>query len=331
MLEHGGRLQVAAREFGIPVESWLDLSTGISPHSWAVERAFDIPAQSWSRLPEDEDGLAEAAQDYYGAAALPVAGSQAAIQALPSLRAPCRVAVLAPTYAEHERAWRSSGHTVGTVTLGELEARIDNFDVLVVVNPNNPDGRYIEPSRLLDWHAQLSARGGWLIVDEAFVDATPERSVVCPNMPEGLIVLRSLGKFFGLAGARVGFALAALPLRTALAEALGPWTLSGPSRILAGAALRDRPWQQEQRQRLDRDRARLRNLLGQFGLVAAGGTALFQWVPTGDADAVALALGRAGILVRRFEGLGLRFGLPGLDADWRRFGLALAGLRRAVA
>ena len=299
------------------------------PSSRRVSKAAAFPRLRRLGLPAERLHVTGTLKE--GAAALPVAGSQAAIQALPSLRAPCHVAVLAPTYAEHEQAWRSSGHTVGTVTLGELEARIDNFDVLVVVNPNNPDGRYIEPSRLLDWHAQLSARGGWLIVDEAFVDATPERSVVCPNMPEGLIVLRSLGKFFGLAGARVGFALAALPLRTALAEALGPWTLSGPSRAVAHAALRDRPWQQVQRQRLGRDSVRLRDLLGNYGLVAAGGTALFQWVPTGDADAVALALGRAGILVRRFEGLGLRFGLPGLDADWRRLGLELAELRRAVA
>jgi len=331
MLEHGGRLHPAAQEFGIPLESWLDLSTGISPRSWAVERAHEIPPYCWSRLPEDEDGLAEAAQDYYGTAALPVAGSQAAIQALPGLRAPCRVAVLAPTYAEHEQAWRRAGHALATVTLEQPETDIDRVDVLVVVNPNNPDGRHIEPSRLRDWHARLSARGGWLIVDEAFVDATPERSVVCPNMPEGLIVLRSLGKFFGLAGARVGFVLAAPTLQLRLAEALGPWTLSGPSRALADAALRDRPWQQVQRQLLDRDSVRLRDLLGNYGLVAAGSTALFQWVPTGDADAIALALGRAGILVRRFEGLGLRFGLPGLDADWQRLGLELARLRSLIA
>lgn len=331
MLEHGGRLRRAAQEFGIPLESWLDLSTGISPHSWAVERAHEIAPHRWSRLPEDEDGLAEAAQDYYGAAALPVAGSQAAIQTLPRLRAPSRVLVLAPTYAEHEQAWRRAGHRVETLAPESVEQAIDSIDVLVLVNPNNPDGRRIERQRLLDWHARLSARGVWLIVDEAFVDATPDLSVLRANMPQGLIVLRSLGKFFGLAGARVGFVLAARPLRTALAEALGPWTLSGPSRALAAAALRDRPWQQVQRRRLHRDSARLRDLLGNYGLAAAGGTALFQWVPTGDADAVARALGRAGILVRRFEGLGLRFGLPGLEADWRRFGWALSGWRSEIA
>ena len=248
MLEHGGRLREASVRYGIALERWLDLSTGINPCGWPVPA---LPAAAWSRLPEDEDGLDEAAHSYYGARALlPVAGSQAAIQALPHLRAPCRVAVIHPRYAE-AYAWRRAGHTVTPVTAGELDNAVSRSDVLVFIHPNNPTGARFSPQQLLDWHAQLAARGGWLIVDEAFMDATPERSLAPYCDRHGLIVLRSLGKFFGLAGARVGFVLAEPTRLEQLRAQLGPWTVATPARWVAVQALRDRTWQETARQRLE--------------------------------------------------------------------------------
>ena len=217
MLEHGGRLRAAAQRYGIAVADWLDLSTGIAPYGWPLP---PIPADAWQRLPEQDDGLEALARDYYGAAALlPVAGSQAAIQALPRLRRPgLRVGVVSPAYAEHALAWRREGHLVQELSEGTVERDLEYFDLLLVINPNNPSGRLIERQRLLGWHARLAERGGWLVVDEAFMDCTPQHSLAADSQRPGLIVLRSFGKFFGLAGTRLGFVLAEQALLDHLGE-----------------------------------------------------------------------------------------------------------------
>lgn len=323
MLEHGGQLREAAARYGIPLDDWLDLSTGINPNGWPVPA---VPASAWSRLPEDADGLDEAARFYYGVRELlPVAGSQAAIQALPLLRRPCRVSVLHPAYAEHVHAWRRAGRTTTPVAPEELDHAVARSDVLVLINPNNPTGARFATAQLLDWYAQLAARGAWLVVDEAFMDATPEQSLApfCPR--PGLIVLRSLGKFFGLAGARVGFVCAEPSLLNRLKARLGPWTVATPSRRIATAALTDRAWQEATRHRLKADSKRLATLLRRRGLAPQGGCALFQWVPTPRATALHERLAGRGILVRRFDApASLRFGLPGREADWVRLDATLA-------
>ena len=174
MLEHGGRLREAARRYDIPLADWLDLSTGIAPWPFPLPA---IPEQAWTRLPESDDGLEAAACLYYGAErVLPLAGSQAAIQALPRLRRGGRVGVLSPCYAEHAHAWRQAGHLVREIGEAEVEPYLDSLDVLLVVNPNNPTGRVFEPAELLAWHARLQRRGGWLLVDEAFMDCTRSRA-----------------------------------------------------------------------------------------------------------------------------------------------------------
>ncbi|MBM4182487.1 MAG: threonine-phosphate decarboxylase [Betaproteobacteria bacterium] len=320
MLEHGGRLTAAARQYGIPVADWLDLSTGINPLGWPVPT---IPPERWTRLPEEDDGLAEAACRYYGAPrVLPVAGSQAAIQALPALRPPGRVGIPHPAYAEHAHAWRRAGHVVVAWT---QDMKPDGLDALVLIHPNNPSGTRYSAAQLLDWHARLAAHGGWLVVDEAFLDPTPEASLAPFCDRDGLIVLRSLGKFFGLPGARVGFVMAGVELLGRLQEVLGPWTVPGPSRWLAQQALMDGVWQAAARQRLAQAGARLARLLAAHGLAPEGGTALFQWVKTPHAAAIADRLARRGILVRRFaDPPSLRFGLPGQEADWARLAQALA-------
>lgn len=320
MLEHGGRLRRAAQQYGIPLADWLDLSTGINPHAWPVP---PVPAAAWHRLPEDDDGLEAAAAAYYGTdQLLPVAGSQPAIQALPALIPGERVTVLAPTYAEHPHAWR--GRTLSAVDAEEIDAALDDTDVLLLVHPNNPSGARFSRDRLLGWQARLAARGGWLVVDEAFIDTEPAESLAAAAGGENLVVLRSLGKFFGLAGARVGFVLAPAALRERLADLLGPWALSGPARHVARAALADRAWQDTMRERLQDEAARLAALLRNSGLGEPAGSALFQWVRHPDAPAVQDRLARAGILVRRFdEPASLRFGLPPDEAGWDRLAAAL--------
>lgn len=317
MLEHGGRLRQASQTYGIALEDWLDLSTGINPCGWPVPA---IPAKAWARLPETDDGLEAAACAYYRAPALlPMAGSQAAIQALPWLRKPGRVGVIAPAYAEHPHAWRRAGHEVLELALDMVDETLDSLDTLVVINPNNPNGLSHASETLLAWHQRLARRNGWLVVDEAFIDATPALSVASYADRPGLVVLRSLGKFFGLAGARVGFVLAEPALLEILADALGPWPISGPARFVAQRALADRAWQQAARARLERDAARLSALLDTPNATQRGGCALFQWLVTPQAAEIHRRLAEKGILTRLFnEPAGLRFGLPGDENGWQR-------------
>jgi cobalamin biosynthetic protein CobC len=323
MLEHGGNLHDAARRFGRAHADWLDLSTGINPRGYP---APPLAPAAWHRLPEADPQLALAAARFYGAPLmLPVAGTQAAIQALPRLRAASRVAVAAPSYAEHAHHWGLHGHRLRQVGYDGLEEALDSCDVMVVCNPNNPTAARVAPARLLDWSAQLAARGGWLIVDEAFMDTTPELSVAGWSDRPGLIVLRSLGKFFGLAGVRVGMVGAAPALLNALQDLLGPWTISGPAWHIASAALSDWRWQADARAELLQAGARLHRLLGAHGIEAVG-TDLFQWWPERSPLLFWQHMAERGIWVRHFEhaARGIRLGLPLEEGGWQRLALALA-------
>ena len=331
MLEHGGNLAAAAKQYDIPLENWLDLSTGINPDGYPI---VDVPAASWQKLPLEDDGLIEAACAYYGCAilppnVLPTAGSQAALQILPQLRDASKVAMPKFMYQEHANAWQANRHEVIKFDFFPDEKIIEQADVLLLCNPNNPTATKFSVSELLSWHAALAARGGWLIVDEAFMDVTPECSVAKYTHLEGLFVLRSLGKFFGLAGARVGFLLAEERMLKRMQEAVGPWSITGPSRLIAKQALLDKAWQEKARVQLAENSHKLAALLTKYNLTPMSGTALFQFVPTKDAAALQRHLAQQGIWVRLFSdtpGLSaraaLRFGLPPEDG-WERLESAL--------
>ncbi|BBP75380.1 threonine-phosphate decarboxylase [Pseudomonas gingeri NCPPB 3146 = LMG 5327] len=321
MLEHGGRLRKAVEQYGIAEADWLDLSSGIAPWPWPIP---PIPERAWARLPETDDGLEQAACAYYGAPlVLPVPGSQAAIQLLPRLRRVGKVGVLSPCYAEHAEAWRRNGYIVREVLEHEVDFFIDSLDVLVVVNPNNPTGLSLPPEQLLEWHGRLAQRGGWLVVDEAFMDNTPQLSLAAHTHNVGLIVLRSFGKFFGLAGVRLGFVLAERKLLKLLAEQVGPWSVAGPTRVLGQACLADDAGHARQRLRTEQASQRLVALLGRYGFAPQGGCALFQWFITSRAEHLHEFMARRGILLRLFtQNSSLRFGLPVDEADWQRLELA---------
>ncbi|WP_290650916.1 threonine-phosphate decarboxylase CobD [Aquisalimonas sp.] len=325
--DHGGRLNRAAAAYGIALEHWLDLSTGINPWPWPVPA---LPAFVWQRLPEADDGLAGVARAWAGAPAdagcLPVAGSQAAIQALPRLRAPCRVGVPEPGYGEHAWWWRQAGHSVVAIPHGAVDRMLETLDVLVWIHPNNPTGLAVSAQRLLQWHRRLAAHRGWLVADEAFVDPTPELSLTGAAGRDGLIVLRSLGKFFGLAGLRGGLVFGPNALCRDLKALLGPWAVSHPARWLMAQALADRDWQAGTRQWLPTAADALDVVLARHGLKPAGGTALFRYCPHGDAAAVHEAMARQGILTRLFTNPpALRFGLPADDVGLSTLDQALRG------
>ncbi|MBB3012331.1 threonine-phosphate decarboxylase CobD [Cupriavidus alkaliphilus] len=328
-IRHGGDLLAAVRRYGRPADDWLDLSTGINPDGYAVPM---LPPQVWQRLPQDDDGLAELAAAACGAPhALPVAGSQAAIRTLPALLRPGRVGIAALGYSEYAPAFAAAGHTV--VLLDEADFTrpdlADALDHLVVVNPNNPTARMLPAATLLRWHGALAARGGTLLADEAFIDCLPGASIAAHSARPGLVVLRSIGKFYGLAGIRCGFVLAQPALLDALRARLGHWTVAGPAREVARRALADQPWQHATRDRLQECGARLAAMLDRHGLAPAMHP-LFCWVPHRGAARLHQGLAQHGVWTRYFDAAGgcapsLRLGLPpDQPLAWQRLDAALA-------
>jgi len=326
LLDHGGNLAEMVRALGRPEREWLDLSTGVNPHPWDAPTP---PPACWSRLPDSGDGLIEAAARYYGTESLiATPGSQAALAMLPFLRSPSRVAVVEPGYAEHAAAWKRAGHEVVPISSAQLATGVGTaFDVLVVINPNNPDGSYFDPETLLEWRTALAGRGGWLVIDEAFVDATPGYSLATHCPAPGLLVLRSIGKFFGLPGMRVGFALGTEELLARMEDALGPWPVNGPGRWVARQALLDTEWQARMREQLAAEGERLRALLGDLFARRVVGTPLFASVLTPQAATIHERLAGAGILVRLLDRQdGLRFGLPPDEGGWQRLETTLRAI-----
>jgi len=315
---HGGDLLAAEARWGKPAAGWLDLSTGINP--WA----YPVPPLSpdiWGRLPgrAEDQAARDAAARAYGCRpeqVLAAAGSSALIQALAFAHPAAAVTVVGPTYCEHARAWAAAGHCV--TEAGDLP---ESGDVVVVVNPNNPDGRRVDPGRL----RSLAPRCRLLVVDEAFADVAPGLSVAA-DVSDRLVVLRSFGKFYGLAGLRLGFALGGPGLIAGLRARLGPWPVSGPALAIAVQALCDDGWAAAGRSRLAGMAVRLDTVLAECGLAVAGGTDLFRLAAHPRAAALHDQLGRAGILVRAFAdrpGM-LRFGLPGDDPSLCRLRDGLA-------
>jgi len=316
--EHGGDPRLVQARFGIPKEGWLDLSTGINPHAYACD---PCPADRMQRLPvqDDMDDLLAAARQAYKVpdAAVIVAspGTQALIQHVPTLLKVSDVDIITPTYGEHAPAWALAGHTVNCVNT--LEG-LSSYGV--VVHPNNPDGQCQTVKGLLKTADTLQAKGGVLVVDEAYCDVMPDLSVAPFAGQKGLIVLKSFGKFFGLAGVRLGFDICSPEMGQKLVEKLGPWAVSGPAIWAGTQALKDEKWSLENRRGLTSDAQRLAGILDRAGLCAVGGTDLFRLVRTDNAQAVFERLAHAGILVRAFKDqpTWLRFGLPGNAAGWAR-------------
>ncbi|WP_457583465.1 threonine-phosphate decarboxylase CobD [Ensifer canadensis] len=309
---HGGGITEAAARFGGRFEDWLDLSTGINPRPVELP---PVPQQAWHRLPDKQtiDAARAAAASYYGTNGiqpLPVPGTQSVIQLLPRLvAAGRRAAVFGPTYGEYTRVLAAAGFAVDRVERAEdLGA---DHGLAVVVNPNNPTGRAFQPAEILAMAATMRANGGLLVVDEAFGDLEPDFSVAGHvGAHDNLIVFRSFGKFFGLAGLRLGFVVARGALLDAFREWLGPWAVSGPALVISRALMAG-DTQSIAAGILER-RAGLDAVLDDAGLKRIGGTGLFVLVEQADAGALHRHLCEAHILTRKFD----------YDPRWLRIGLA---------
>ena len=326
LMHHGGNLDAARARFPQAPMPWIDLSTGINPQPWPA--GAPTPG-AWQRLPGAAAAtrLDAAAARRYGTSVeniVAAPGTQALIQWLPRLVAARSVAVLGFAYAEHARVWAAAGAKV--VEAEEMET-LAACDVAVVVNPNNPDGRLVPCQELAALAHALARRGGTLIVDEAFIDVLPEVASLAPHLPANAIILRSFGKTYGLAGLRLGFAIAAPAMAARLRAALGPWAVGGPALEIGAQALEDDAWLAATAARLGADAQRLDALLHRAGFAPAGGTPLYRLAHHEWAAKWFAHLGARGILARPFAARPhwLRFGLPGAAAEWARVSAALGG------
>jgi cobalamin biosynthetic protein CobC len=299
-------LDAAITRYGGERASWIDLSTGINPNPYPIG---EISGQAWTALPDDGamQRVLEAARDFWGipsaAQVLAAPGASALIARLPGLWPVGRVRIDSPTYNEHAAAFAAHGWS----------ATASASDVRVVVHPNNPTGAL--------WDG--SDAGEVTIIDESFCDTCPERSLV-KRTCDDTIVLKSFGKFWGLAGLRLGFAIGPEALITRLSEMLGPWPVSGPALEVGARALTDRAWADATRNSLAEDAARLDRLVTAAGGAVVGGTPLFRLYDMDDASAWQARLAEAHIWSRIFpySDRWLRLGLPPADG-WARLEAAL--------
>lgn len=318
--DHGGNLEWALRHYGGTFEQWIDLSTGINRQPYDVPR---LSPQAWTALPTATatQRLIEAARKAYEtkASILPLAGAQAAIQLVPLLSKPGRACIMSPTYNEHAGALRVAGWEVFEAT--KLED-LANADVAVVVNPNNPDGKHYSPADLL----ALLPKVGRLIVDESFADPYPDFSIAPHAGQKGLIVLRSFGKFYGLAGMRLGFALGCEQDINAMADMAGPWPVCGPALEIGAQALSDKDWAKTSVDRLMSEIIRMDEPALQAGWQVVGGTCLFRLYQTQNAQKAQEQLARRHIWSRIFpySATWIRLGMPGNESEWERYIKALS-------
>lgn len=310
--DHGGNLDAARALWG--AGTWVDLSTGINRAPWPMPALPDWTLTALPPADRLQTLIAAAGRAYgTGAAILPLAGAQAAIQLVPRLDRPAEARVLGPTYNEHAAALRATGWQVTEVSHPEALA---GADLAVLVNPNNPDGRTHSPEALL----ALAARVGRLVVDESFADPVPALSVAAHAGDHGMIVLRSFGKFYGLAGLRLGFALGSTGDIARMAGMAGPWAVSGPAIHAGTLALADTAWAQATIARLKQDSARMDGLAADAGWQLVGGTHLFRLYDTPFASAAQERLAQGHVWSRIFPWSDrlIRLGLPGTEAEWQQ-------------
>jgi cobalamin biosynthetic protein CobC len=314
---HGGRLSDAHSSWPDAPQPWLDLSTGINPRAWRGAVRYDR-----TRLP-DPEGLAAleaAAARAFGVQPNQVAataGADAALRLLPELIDARDTAIVSPTYGGHAQAW--TGRSVREITPEAVAA--DPSGCLIVVNPNNPDGRILEADAL------NLAGARTVILDESFADATPGASLAS-LASDRLIVLRSFGKFYGLPGLRLGFVVASPRVAARVRDRVGDWPVTAEAIAVGTGAYGDTGWADRARARLVGDARRLDRLLLQSGFEVTGDCPLFRLAVAPDARQRFERLAAQGVLVRPFDHTpdGLRFGLPPAGA-WTRLATALEASR----
>ena len=310
-MEHGGNASEVALLYGIAPADMLDLSAAISPISYPLP---PLVQSEWQTLPNrlSEQAVLEAARQAYqlpsGVNICLAAGSQSLLQAAPYLLSPTKVwHDKRVTYNEHLPAWAHAGHDC-LISVDMPPA----ISAAIIVRPNNPDGFIMPIDRVLDCAHHCQRQGGFVLVDEAFSDVIPEQSLIPYSQDLPLVITRSFGKFFGLAGLRLGFAIGQEKYITALRARIGPWPVAMPALQAALCALADRNWHSAHRQFLSNHATQMKEALSMSGLDFTGGCALFLTFSHDKAHDLHQYLARKGIWTRIYSSYPhlIRFGLP---------------------
>lgn len=323
--QHGGALDRMRAVFPHAPTPWVVLSTGINP--WPY-RGSGLDVAVYDRLPTQaahakcRTALSEATDAPPESICL-APGSELLIRLLPRFLSCRRLAILDPTYGDYSEAWRQAGSDV--IETDDPLSLAESVDAVIVCNPNNPNGRRFETEHLLRARDKLAARGGWLIIDEAYCDLTPSHSVTSHGGTEGLIILRSFGKFYGLPGLRLGAIIAPADLTKRVSQLFGAWPVSSAALEIGAEAFRDQAWQKSTRAALQNARQALDLVLETNALQVIGGTDLFRFVQVDDAHAAWRHLAQSGLYVRHFENMParLRIGLPANEIQLARLNEAL--------
>ena len=301
--KHGGKLDEAVLQFGGRKSEWMDLSTGINPRPYPFKK---VGQMLWERLPDDNDfeDIYKAAHNFWNvpksSVVLGASGVSSLIAIIPFLNPLSTVSIQQPTYSEYKLSFERVGYKV-LKTGGEIN---------VIVNPNNPDGKIQEANEILENHKRLT------IIDESFCDLYPENSLINLASQPGFIILKSFGKFWGLAGLRLGFAIGRPETVNPIKYALGPWQISGPALSIGCQALHDIKWAEKTRANLYESAIRLDKIMRRYKLI--GGTNLYRLYFVTDAKKLFRKLASNKVLIRNFDynRNWVRIGLPKQEKDW---------------
>jgi cobalamin biosynthetic protein CobC len=330
---HGGKLEEIKSAYPRQKLDWIDLSTGISPFSYPTDdKSIDLKG-----LPQHQESLMQAACQYYKTQNLTVIpGSMWAIQMLPVLRR-LKVTDVRPVllpkqgFNEHQKSWRAQGYKIEVYNEVPTDQQLNHAQACVVINPNNPTGRLTEATVLKDMLKILTSNGAWLIIDEAFIDPYQILNLDKYSMSnrvadENLIVLRSFGKFFGLAGLRLGVILANKVIQNNISSLLNNWSINNSAQAIGIKAWLDDSWQSKNNKKLALAGERLRLLFITLNYTTVG-TVFFQTLYIKNAKELYESLLSKGIYTRLLDNEnGIRFGLPSTELHWQRLKQVLTAL-----
>jgi threonine-phosphate decarboxylase len=290
---HGGDVAAIARRYGVDPAALVDFSSNADPYGTParVVSALYALAQSkdeLSQYPEPTaQALREAAGERHGidpASVVVANGATALLDAVVRTTAPGATVVPVPAFSEYRRAVESAGSRFVPYPLNasfdwddaELLQRIadEKATLLILANPHNPSGLLVPAVRLRMLAEDCARLGTFVIVDEAFIDYA-EKESLARSVPENVIVIRSLTKFFGMPGIRIGYAVASAPLAEAIASRLPSWPV-GAVDLAAGVAALSRPDLTERSiQTNKRERVRLTRALRRAGITVFAAAANF--------------------------------------------------------
>lgn len=331
MTGHGGNVFLASAETGIPVHDIIDFSASINP--------LGVPASVAEVIRENigllvhypdpfADGLNRDLAKYLGVPARSIVcgnGSTELIYLLVRALQPERVLVPAPTFSEYER---SCVLNKGTSCIGYELSRQDGFaidhgrfvasmagcDMAFLCNPNNPTGRLVEREVVLELVRAAKRAGCLLVVDEAFIDFTPDQSVAGDVKGNShLIVLRSLTKFYALSGLRIGYGIFPDQVIERIRAHKEPWTINTLAQLAAATAIRDRAYQERTTAVISTEKGFLEQGFLDLGIEFFPSSANYYLLKHQYAPMIVAGLRRKGILVRDCSNF------TGLDDSYMRF------------